>query len=65
MITEIVSPIDLLATFPDEQTCLDHLKVIQWRDGEFAPIVGITEFIISVIVRLLSAEGAVSDFQLR
>jgi transposase-like protein len=28
---------DLMAAFPDEQACVDHLRSIRWRDGEFCP----------------------------
>jgi len=28
---------DLMAAFPDEQSCVDHLRAIRWRDGEFCP----------------------------
>ena len=27
----------LMDAFPDEQTCVDHLRSIRWRDGEFCP----------------------------
>ena len=26
--------------FPDEQTCIDHLRSIRWKDGEFCPLCG-------------------------
>ena len=28
---------DLMTAFPDEQACVDHLRSIRWRDGEFCP----------------------------
>ena len=28
---------DLMDAFPDEQSCIDHLRSIRWRDGEFCP----------------------------
>ncbi|SON56731.1 Transposase [Hartmannibacter diazotrophicus] len=28
---------DLMDAFPDEQSCVDHLRSIRWRDGEFCP----------------------------
>jgi hypothetical protein len=37
MITQIDSLFDLMDAFPDEQACLDHLRDIRWRDGEFCP----------------------------
>lgn len=40
MIANIESLFDLFATFPDEQSCLDHLGELRWRDGEFCPYCG-------------------------
>ncbi len=40
MIASIDSLFDLFATFPDEQSCLDHLRELRWRDGEFCPYCG-------------------------
>ena len=40
MIAQIDSLFDLFATFPDEQSCLDHLRELCWRDGEFCPYCG-------------------------
>ena len=37
MIKQFDSLFDLMAAFPDEQSCVDHLKAIRWRDGEFCP----------------------------
>ena len=37
MIAEIDSLFDLFVTFPDEQSCIDHLRNIRWHDGEFCP----------------------------
>jgi transposase-like protein len=31
---------DLMEAFPDEQACVDHLRAIRWRDGEFCPHCG-------------------------
>jgi transposase-like protein len=31
---------DLFEAFPDEQSCVDHLRAIRWRDGEFCPHCG-------------------------
>lgn len=28
---------DLMEAFPDEQSCIDHIRSIRWRDGEFCP----------------------------
>ncbi len=30
----------LMEAFPDEQSCIDHLRSIRWRDGEFCPYCG-------------------------
>lgn len=40
MIAEINSLFDLAEAFPDEQSCIDHLRSIRWRDGEFCPYCG-------------------------
>lgn len=33
---------DLQAAFPDEQSCIDHVRSIRWKDGEFCPHCGKT-----------------------
>jgi transposase-like protein len=40
MLGKFESLYDLFDAFPDEQSCLDHLRAIRWRDGEFCPICG-------------------------
>ena len=30
----------LFAAFPDEQSCIDHLSSLRWKDGEFCPYCG-------------------------
>jgi len=40
MIANFTSLFDLFEAFPDEQACLDHLRAIRWRDGEFCPHCG-------------------------
>lgn len=35
MLATFESLYDLFEAFPDEQSCLDHLRAIRWRDGEF------------------------------
>lgn len=40
MIQQFDSLIELMDAFPDEQTCVDHLRAIRWRDGEFCPYCG-------------------------
>lgn len=37
MLAQFNSLFDLMDAFPDEQACLDHLRSIRWRDGEFCP----------------------------
>ncbi len=37
MIKQFKSLYDLFETFPTEQTCIDHMKSIRWREGEFCP----------------------------
>lgn len=40
MLAKFDSLFDLFEAFPDEQACLDHLRAIRWRDGEFCPLCG-------------------------
>lgn len=40
MIQQFDSLFDLMEAFPDEQSCIDHLRAIRWRDGEFCPYCG-------------------------
>lgn len=40
MIRHFDSLLSLFEAFPDEQACLDHLRAIRWRDGEFCPLCG-------------------------
>ena len=40
MVTNFDSLFDLMDAFPDEQACVDHLRSIRWRDGEFCPHCG-------------------------
>lgn len=40
MLATFTSLYDLFEGFPDEQSCLDHLRSIRWRDGEFCPYCG-------------------------
>lgn len=40
MLTNFDSLFDLMAAFPDEQACIDHLRAIRWAKGEFCPHCG-------------------------
>jgi hypothetical protein len=40
VVTNFDSLFDLMDAFPDEQACIDHLRAIRWRDGEFCPHCG-------------------------
>jgi transposase-like protein len=40
MLANFDSLFDLMEAFPDEQACVDHLRAIRWRDGEFCPHCG-------------------------
>ena len=40
MIAEVNSLYELFEAFPDEQTCIDHLAAIRWRDGKSCPHCG-------------------------
>ena len=43
MITQFNTLLDLMTAFPDEQSCIDHLRAMRWRDGEFCPYCGSTK----------------------
>lgn len=43
MIKNFDSLFDLMDAFPDEQSCIDHLRAIRWRNGEFCPHCGGTK----------------------
>lgn len=40
MLAHFDSLYSLFEAFPDEQSCIDHLREIRWRDGEFCPYCG-------------------------
>jgi transposase-like protein len=40
MIAQINSLFELTTAFPDEQSCIDHLREIRWNDSEFCPHCG-------------------------
>ena len=40
MLANFDSLYSLFEAFPDEQSCVDHLRAIRWRDGEFCPYCG-------------------------
>jgi hypothetical protein len=40
MLATFDSLYSLFDAFPDEQSCIDHLRAIRWRDGEFCPYCG-------------------------
>ncbi len=40
MVANFDSLFALMDAFPDEQACIDHLRSIRWRDGEFCPYCG-------------------------
>jgi transposase-like protein len=37
------SLLELTEAFPDEQTCIDHLRAIRWKSGPFCPYCGSTK----------------------
>ncbi len=43
MIQQFDSLIQLMEAFPDEQTCIDHLRAIRWADGPYCPLCGGTK----------------------
>ena len=40
MLTHFDSLFDLLEAFPDEQSCINHIRDLRWADGEFCPHCG-------------------------
>ena len=40
MLQNFDSLFELMVAFPDEQSCIDHLRAIRWRDGAFCPHCG-------------------------
>jgi transposase-like protein len=40
MLKQFASLHEMVAAFPDEQSCIDHLRSIRWRDGAFCPHCG-------------------------
>ena len=40
MIKQFASLREMVAALPDEQSCIDHLRSIRWRDGAFCPYCG-------------------------
>lgn len=42
MLQHFDSLLDLMQAFPDEQTCIDHLRAIRWKSGPFCPYCGST-----------------------
>jgi transposase-like protein len=40
MIKQFASLHEMVAAFPDEQSCIDHLRSIRWHDGAFCPHCG-------------------------
>ena len=43
MIQQFDSLFSLLQAFPDEQTCIDHLRAIRWATGAYCPYCGSTD----------------------
>ena len=43
MIQEFKSLFEMVAAFPDEQSCIDHLRSIRWANGAFCPYCGSTK----------------------
>jgi hypothetical protein len=40
MLQQFNSLLSLMTAFPDEQTCVDHLRAIRWKNGAFCPYFG-------------------------
>lgn len=43
MIQNFDSLYDMMEAFPDEQTCIDHLRSIRWKEGAYCPHCGSTK----------------------
>ena len=43
MIQQFDSLLQMMEAFPDEQTCIDHLRAIRWKDGAYCPHCGSTK----------------------
>ena len=42
MIQQFKSLFEMVKAFPDEQSCIDHLRSIRWKNGAFCPACGST-----------------------
>ncbi len=40
MIKQFASLVEMVRAFPDEQSCIDHLRAIVWQNGAFCPYCG-------------------------
>ncbi len=40
MIKQFASLYEMMGTFPDEQSCIDHLRSIRWKSGAYCPHCG-------------------------
>ncbi len=43
MIQQFDSLLQMMEAFPDEQTCVDHLRAIRWKNGAYCPHCGSTK----------------------
>ena len=43
MIKQFASLFDMMEAFPDEQSCIDHLRSIRWKTGSHCPYCGSTK----------------------
>jgi len=43
MIQQFDSLMQMMEAFPDEQTCIDHLRAIRWQHGPYCPLCGSTK----------------------
>ena len=43
MIQQFDSLLQMMEAFPDEQTCINHLRAIRWKDGAYCPHCGSTK----------------------
>ncbi len=43
MIQHFDSLLQMMEAFPDEQTCVDHIRAIRWKNGAYCPHCGCTK----------------------
>ena len=65
MIKHFDNLIDLFRAFPTEESCIDHLRAIRWRDGEYCPHCGHGKIYKFKRTRLFKCGGCNVNFSIR